>query len=113
MSYQFLQGLNGMYVLQYDAIVQPEDNSITKCLPEAGTPGTLQPGPMNIYASLPGTVTGRRLLGVKADPSGAQTAGLRNSISLEAVREKITLKQVSETFIRASGTPLHTVFQFS
>lgn len=76
MSYQFLQSLNGMYVLQYDAVVQPEDNSITKCRPEAGTPGTLKPGPMNIYASLPGTVTGRRLLGVKADPSGAQTAGL-------------------------------------
>ena len=42
-----------------------------------------------IYASLPGTVTGRRLLRGKAEPSGAQTVGLRKSIRLEAVREKV------------------------
>ena len=52
MRYQFLQTLNGMCVLQYDAIVQPEDNSIRKCRPDAGTPGTLKPGSMNIYLCL-------------------------------------------------------------
>ena len=52
MRYQFLQSLDGMYVLQYDAIVQPEHNSIRKCRPEAGTPGTLKPGSMNIYLCL-------------------------------------------------------------
>ena len=62
MRYQFLQSLDGMYVLQYDAIVQPEDNSIRKCRPEAGTPGTLKPGSMNIYLCLASRCIGRQSL---------------------------------------------------
>lgn len=69
MSCQFLQGLCGMYVLH-----QQEANSSTKCKREAGTPGPFKQRPMNIYVSLPMTLTGRWLHRAAAVRSGPRTA---------------------------------------
>ena len=94
MSCQFLQGLCGTYVLH-----QQEDNSPTKCRREAGAPGPIKQRRMNIYASLPMTLTGRWLRGAVAVPSGPRGAELWKSTSLGAVMKKVTFKQFSDISI--------------
>lgn len=104
MSYQFLQSLNGMYVLQYDAIVQPEDNSITKCLLRLALQAPSSQGPWIFMPRFPGLWQGGGCSGWR------QTRQVLRQLDCETVLKLLERRLRWSRFLKLLYVPLTLLF---